>query len=117
MFRALTFILLVATGMPFVCAKEPISWWGTGKLVEVRRHGEIETYTIQNQTCRLTGQRSRSSDNPKVAVGEMVKYSEAGKSLYIVDERGKVYRLQYTRQQLMPFVSPPPRPPTPSSQE
>jgi hypothetical protein len=103
--------------MPFVSAKEPISWWGTGKLVEVCRHGETETYTIQNRMCRLTGRRSCSSESPKVAVGEMVKYSEAGKSLYIVDERGKVFKLQYIRQQLMPPISPPLSLPTPSSQK
>ena len=86
-------------------AKHPIPWWSTAKLVRIDRHGLFERYTIENQMCRLTGRRFLLFGHPRLTVGKPVKYSEVERSLYVIDESGKEYKLRFVLQALM---APPP---------
>jgi len=76
-------------------------------LIGAHPHAIVETYVIRHEVCRLTGRRLRLLAQPKITVGTQVKCSEDGGRLYIIDERGKEYRLRLVLQELMALPPPP----------
>jgi hypothetical protein len=79
--------------------------FGLGKLIQIVSSPEIPSYEYTLLSgCGYVG---TSKTRLRVRQDTEVKFTIQGKSLYIIDEHGKVKRLRY----VMQFLPPPPIPP------
>jgi len=80
--------------------------WKTGELVGVDRIDNHYEYRILVSRDVYTGGDSKFIS---LDVGSLVRFCINGRSIYLVDKAGKVHKMRYELQQLLPPAPPPPK--------
>jgi hypothetical protein len=79
------------------------------ELIDVREVPEGVEYVVLNRSCRLTAFLDRRKSRLQAKGGDQIQYAAQGKYLYLTDAAGKVHKLRYVLQELMPPPPPPVR--------